>query len=246
MSADERIIVFTDGAAKGNPGPGGWGAIIARADTVVERGGGDAHTTNNRMEMTGPIEALALLGDEPGAVDLHTDSTYVIRGITQWIHGWRKRGWKTADGKEVLNRELWERLARLDRGRAALGGVRWHYVRGHSGIAGNERVDEIASSFASAAPIDLYRGPRAAYWVDIEAVPSDTAVPAQRPRDAAAKAKAHSYLSVIDGRPMRHATWGECEGRVRGVSGARFKKSSSPADEEVILRSWGFSTADLK
>ena len=245
MNAERRIVIFTDGAAKGNPGPGGWGAIVARHDTVVELGGGDAHTTNNRMEMTAPIEALRLLGEQPGAVDLYTDSTYVIRGVTQWIHGWRKRGWKTADGKDVLNRALWEQLAQLDHKRAACGGVRWHYVPGHSGIPGNERVDEIASSFAVFAPVPLYRGPRSAYDVDLTALPADTSAPQQRPRNAPAKAKAHSYLSVVDGRPMRHATWAECERRVRGVSGARFKKSTSGADEARILRSWGYSPADV-
>jgi len=245
MTAGQRILVFTDGAAKGNPGPGGWGAIVARGDTVVELGGGDPHTTNNRMEMTAPIEALRLLGDQPGAVDLYTDSTYVIRGVTQWIHGWRKRGWKTADGKDVLNRALWERLAQLDGGRRAHGGVRWHYVPGHSGIPGNERVDEIASGFATMTPPPLYRGARAAYGVDLDSVPADTAPPAQRPRNATAKAKAHSYLSVVDGRPMRHASWAECERRVRGVSGARFKKTSSRDDEAAVLRGWGFAPGDV-
>lgn len=245
MGESDRIVVFTDGAAKGNPGPGGWGALIAAGDRVVELGGGDAHTTNNRMEITAPIEALTLLGERPGAVDLYTDSTYVIRGITQWIHGWRKRGWKTAEGKDVLNRPLWERLALLDRGRAARGGIRWHYVPGHSGIPGNERVDEIASGFATLTPPPLYRGTRAAYAVDLTILPADTAAPAQRARNSAAKAPAHSYLSVVDGRPMRHASWSDCERRVRGVSGARFKKSTSRDDEARILRSWGFSPSDV-
>ena len=107
------------------------------------------------------------------------------------------------------------------------------------------RVDEIASSFAVFAPVPLYRGPRSAYDVELTALPADTSAPPQRPRNAPAKAKAHSYLSVVDGRPMRHATWAECERRVRGVSGARFKKSTSGADEARILRSWGYSPADV-
>src|SRR5271167_4868463 len=121
------IVVFTDGAAKGNPGLGGWGVVIATpAGWVRELGGGTRHTTNNRMELTGPIEALAYLEDIPGAVAIHTDSTY---GIREWIPNWRKRGWKTIEGKDVLSRELWERLWTLvqDRGH----GVEWHYVRGH-------------------------------------------------------------------------------------------------------------------
>src|SRR6185295_1095683 len=97
------IVVFTDGAAKGNPGPGGWAAVIVTPDgSVRELGGGSPHTTNNRMELTGPIEALAHLKGTPGDVAVYTDSTYVIRGISEWIPGWQRRGWKTTEGKDVL------------------------------------------------------------------------------------------------------------------------------------------------
>ena len=100
------IIVFTDGAAKGNPGPGGWGAIVVTPDQhVTELGGGSPHTTNNRMELSGAIAALQHVANQPGPVAIYTDSTYVIQGITQWVWGWRKRGWKTAQGGDVLNRE---------------------------------------------------------------------------------------------------------------------------------------------
>ena len=130
--------VFTDGAAKGNPGPGGWAAIVVAAGRVRELGGGSRHTTNNRMELTGPIEALSHLKETPGRVTVHTDSTYVIRGIREWIPSWQRRGWRTMEGKDVLNRELWERLWTLTQNHE--GGVEWHYVRGHVGIPGNERV----------------------------------------------------------------------------------------------------------
>ncbi|MES1253980.1 MAG: ribonuclease HI, partial [Acidobacteriota bacterium] len=141
------IIVFTDGAAKGNPGPGGWGVVIVSpAGHVVELGGGAGLTTNNKMELTGAIEALQRLNGTMGAVAIYTDSTYVIQGISKWIWGWRRRGWKTADGGDVQNRELWERLAREVDARGA-NTIAWHYVRGHSGIPGNERVDEIANAF---------------------------------------------------------------------------------------------------
>jgi ribonuclease HI len=233
------ITVFTDGAAKGNPGPGGWGAIVATDAHVREIGGGSPHTTNNQMELSGVIEALRAARGLEGTVEVHTDSTYVIRGITEWIHGWRRRGWTTAEGKPVLNRELWEALSAevMQRGR---GGIKWHYVRGHSAIPGNERCDEIAVAFAAGERPALYDGPRLGYPIAIDERPDDTSVPKRSSGSSKSKsAPAHSYLSLVDGVPMRHATWAECERRVRGVSGARYKKSTSADDEAAILRSWG-------
>lgn len=236
------ITAFTDGAAKGNPGPGGWGAIVAAGGRVRELGGGAPHTTNNQMEMTAVIEALRAARGAGGTVELHTDSTYVIQGITQWIHGWRRRGWRTAEGQPVLNRELWETLAAevAQRGR---GGVRWHYVRGHSAIPGNERCDEIATTFAAGRRADLYDGPLTGYAVDLDERPHDTSLPKRGGSGGRAgkPAAAYSYLSVVDGIAMRHATWPECERRVKGVAGAKFKKAMSAADETAILRAWGVS-----
>jgi len=241
------IVVFTDGAAKGNPGPGGWGVIIVTPDgRVTELGGGAAHTTNNQMELTGPIEALRHLQGEPGALAMYTDSTYVIRGIREWIWAWRRRGWKTAEGKDVLNRELWEQLASVvaARGKDA---IEWHYVRGHTGIPGNERVDEIANAFALKERIDLYHGPLIRYEIAVLDLPDDTSVPKRTPGSGSGKSKAapYSYLSVVDGKPMRHATWAECERRVKGRSGAKFKKATSAADEAAILRGWGCNVEDV-
>ena len=142
------IVVFTDGAAKGNPGPGGWGVVVVTPDgQVTELGGRVDHSTNNRMELTGAINGLAECQAVPGPVAVYTDSTYVIQGIRQWIWGWRSRGWRTATGTEVLNRDLWERLSTLVDARGK-GGIAWHYVRGHIGTPGNERVDEIADGLA--------------------------------------------------------------------------------------------------
>jgi ribonuclease HI len=238
------IVAFADGAAKGNPGPGGWGAIVvAPSGEVTELAGRVAHTTNNRMEMTAVIEALRWVRDVPGPVAMHTDSTYVIRGIREWIHAWRRRGWKTVEGKDVVNRDLWEELATLT-ARGANGKVEWHYVRGHSGIPGNERVDEIAEGNAAGRPPALYRGPLVRYGVAVMDIPEDTRTPARKAGGETSrgkKAPAYSYLSLVDGQLMRHATWVECERRVKGRTGARFKKASSAADETAILRSWGVS-----
>ena len=138
MSAN-KVIVHTDGACSGNPGPGGWGAILEYNGTRKELSGGEANTTNNRMELMGAISALEAL-KRPAAVEMHVDSNYVKDGITKWIHGWKKNGWKTADKKPVKNAELWQRLDK------ALGThqISWHWVKGHAGHDDNERADELA------------------------------------------------------------------------------------------------------
>ncbi|BAU11163.1 ribonuclease H [Leptolyngbya sp. NIES-3755] len=138
--------IYTDGACSGNPGPGGWGTVIYFGDgTVQELGGYDPETTNNRMEMQAAIAALDYYrsSGQSHVVALYTDSEYVKNGITKWLPGWKKKGWKTSTGKPVLNQDLWEQLDELDSPK-----VEWRYVRGHSGDPGNERCDVIARSFS--------------------------------------------------------------------------------------------------
>jgi ribonuclease HI len=139
-----KVSIFTDGACKGNPGPGGWGAIL-RAASGKERelSGGESPSTNNRMELMAAIEGLKALS-RPCSVDLYTDSVYVRDGITKWIHGWRKNGWRTADRKPVKNLELWQALVEA----AAPHHVRWHWVKGHAGHPENERADLLACAEA--------------------------------------------------------------------------------------------------
>lgn len=238
------VLVFTDGAAKGNPGPGGWGVVIATPDgRVRELGGSTPHATNNQMELTAPIAALRALAAAAGPATVYADSTYVVRGITEWIHGWRRRGWKTAEGRPVLNRALWEQLDELARARGR-GGVAWRHIRGHADLPGNERADAIASAFAAGRPLELYDGPRAEYPVDLDRLPDPAAPRPTAPRRSSS-APAYSYVSLVDGRPMRHATWAECERRVKGVSGVRFKKAASPDDEAAILTAWGCEPGQL-
>ena len=133
------VEVFTDGACSGNPGPGGWGAILRWRGQERELHGGEAATTNNRMELMAAIMALETL-KRPMTVDLYTDSQYVRQGITAWMHKWKKNGWKTADKKPVKNAELWVRLDEA----AAQHEVKWHWVKGHAGHPENERADELA------------------------------------------------------------------------------------------------------
>ena len=134
-----KVIVHTDGACSGNPGPGGWGAILDYNGTRKELNGGEGQTTNNRMELMGAISALEAL-KRPCEVEMHVDSQYVKDGITKWIHGWKKNGWKTADKKPVKNAELWQRLDDA----LKLHKVSWHWVKGHAGHDDNERADELA------------------------------------------------------------------------------------------------------
>ena len=137
--ARERVVVFTDGACSGNPGPGGWGAILSFRGQERELWGGEEATTNNRMELIAAIKALETL-TRPMPVAIHTDSQYLRDGITRWMHGWKKNGWMTAAKKPVKNQELWRELDRL----VGLHDVEWHWVKGHAGHPENERADALA------------------------------------------------------------------------------------------------------
>jgi len=142
----DRVLIYTDGACKGNPGPGGWGAWMRHGAHERELFGGERCTTNNRMELTAVIQALSCL-KRHCEVDLYTDSEYVRQGITTWIRGWKARGWKTADRRPVKNMDLWQALDEL----AAAHQVQWHWVKGHSGDVGNERADALANKGAAQA-----------------------------------------------------------------------------------------------
>lgn len=142
----KKVELFTDGACKGNPGPGGWGALLRMGVHEKELSGGEPDTTNNRMEMTAVIRGLGAL-IEPCEVDLYSDSKYVIDGITKWVEGWKKRGWVNASKKPVRNADLWHELIDV----AGRHTVHWHWVKGHDGHAENERVDRLASDAADEA-----------------------------------------------------------------------------------------------
>lgn len=146
MSEMSKVEAFTDGACKGNPGPGGWGVVLRMGAHEKEMSGGEPLTTNNRMELTAAIEALKAF-TRPCHVTLYTDSRYVMDGLTKWIHGWRKNGWKTADKKPVKNAELWQALLEA----SARHRVEWQWVKGHAGHPENERADRLASDAAFAA-----------------------------------------------------------------------------------------------
>jgi ribonuclease HI len=142
------VEIYTDGACRGNPGPGGWGALLSSGDHERELSGAEALTTNNRMELTAVIRALEAL-KQPSEARVFTDSEYVRKGITEWVKNWKARGWKTADRKPVKNQDLWEQLDALAAGHK----IEWRWVKGHSGVPGNERCDQLANE-----AIDAMRG----------------------------------------------------------------------------------------
>ncbi|MEQ5833888.1 ribonuclease HI [Marinobacter sp. NFXS9] len=136
----KRVVLYTDGACKGNPGPGGWGAVLSYGDQERELHGGEKETTNNRMELMAAIQGLKAL-KRHCEVDLYTDSQYVRKGITEWMKNWKKNGWKTAARKPVKNADLWRDLDEL----TGSHDIKWHWVKGHAGIPGNERADQLAN-----------------------------------------------------------------------------------------------------
>lgn len=241
----DTTIIYTDGSSRGNPGPGGWGTIVAWGNNVKELGGGEKHTTNNRMELFAAIEGLSFIharGVE-GAIDVRADSSYVINGITKWVKGWEKNGWINSKKEEVVNRDLWVLLRDVVSDLKTRGcKISWTYTPGHSGIPGNERADIIATEYADYGKSKLFSGARDTYDLDLESleVAANSEKQKKSPEEKARqKTKAYSYLSLVNGKLMKHGTWAECEKRVKGVKGVKFKKSVSADDERKIARAWG-------
>jgi ribonuclease HI len=230
------ITIFTDGSSKGNPGPGGWAAILiknaksqVKSDGIVtEFGGSERNTTNNRMELTAAIRAL-LNTPENTDITLYADSSYLINGVTKWLKEWKRNGWKTKTKEDVLNDDLWRELDALISERT----IDWNYVSGHAGVAGNERCDEIAVAFADGQPIQLFKGPFNKYRVpDILKIKKSKLKARTKSRK---KTAVYSYISSVGGVIEVHHSWTECEKRVKGAKGARFKKALDVEDERKII-----------
>jgi ribonuclease HI len=223
-----NATAYADGSCLGNPGPGGWGVHVQFDDgQILDLGGGEQRTTNNRMELRAAIEAVRATR-ECEAVTIIVDSEYVKRGITGWVAGWKKKGWRTQNGAPVANQELWQELDALADGR-----ISWQWTRAHVGTAGNERVDTIARWFAEGmGRTRLAPAPPA----------SDRM---QNHRSTRSNAPGTRYLSLIDGIAMRHRTWPECQDRVSGVARARFRKATSDDEERKILKEWGVRPDDV-
>ena len=241
---NNKTIIFSDGSSRGNPGPGGWGSIVLSNGKVKELGGREDKTTNNRMELLGAISALSIIDDNAEVV-LNTDSSYVINGITKWVYGWQKNGWKNSMKEDVVNRDLWEKLIEVvginpSQIKTQFDGARnikWNYVGGHVGIPGNERCDEIATMFADNKKVELFSGDYSKYNIDL----LDTEGSEEKKKTKSKKNfPAYSYISLVNGVFKKHKTWAECEKEVKGIKGkVKFKKTENEEDEKRIMREWG-------
>jgi len=233
-----KIVIFSDGSSRGNPGPGGWGVIVVLKDNVTELGGKEIHTTNNRMELLGAIKALSFIKKNKNEIIFYTDSSYVIEGITKWIYGWQKNNWKNSAKEDVANRDLWEKLIKVSKSKK----IKWIHIGGHIGISGNERCDEIATSFADNTKIKLFKGKVLNYGINISNIKGSNVKGGTKTHNTE---KAYSYLSLVHGVLHIDKTWAECEKRVKGVKGdVKFKKATSPDEEKEILKMWGVKKTD--
>ena len=233
LSLQKKIVIFTDGASKGNPGPGGWGCLIVYPNGKVrEFGGGADHVTNNQMELTAVIQGLVHVEHPKSDVVVFTDSSYVINGITKWIFSWKRNHWKTSSGTDVLNRDLWIKLHEL----SANFSLTWRHVKGHAGIPGNERVDTIADGFARQESIELYDGDLKHYTLDPYSLPDVNKVKKIKSGGKAI------YMSYVNGHYFEDADWKSCEARVKGVRGAKFKKAKSFDEILTIKKEWGIDS----
>jgi ribonuclease HI len=257
---DKEIVIFTDGSSRGNPGRGGYGVVAIYPNAhgemqVDELGGREDLTTNNRMELKAVIEGIKNFVGYYSSTEIreytfnfYVDSKYVLQGATAWIYGWKKNNWVTAGKEEVKNRDLWEEFDTLVRTH----GIRskWNLIEGHAGIFGNERCDVIATAYAddknAQKNFKLYTGSLSAYQateegkdiLNLYAVNQDAKDKLKARKKSGSSAPAYSYISMVDGDIRTHATWKECEARVKGKSKARFKKSASKSDEGSIIASF--------
>lgn len=237
---EKSLVIFTDGSSLGNPGPGGYGcvSVFQQLDEVVELGGNKIKTTNNEMELSAVIAGLSHAVFNTAETHIFTDSSYVINGITKWVFGWEKNGWQTLAKQPVANQSLWQNLLSLVRERQHHAPVHWHYIPGHVGVIGNERCDEIATSFAGGKPVSLFRGTLSGYGRDILNFSIDESLQKEKKdKRSQSKKAAHSYVSSVDGVVMTHTTWAACEQRVRGKK-AKFKKTMSAEDESQLIKEW--------
>lgn len=245
--SDKNIIIYGDGACSGNPGPGGYGAIVIFPDhTVHELAKHYAQTTNNRMEILAILDSFRFLMDSlhlqsAATIEIFTDSVYLIRGITQWLFGWKKKGWKTASNEEVANQDLWIQMDKILyqlKSKNPAMKINWNFVKGHSGDPGNERCDELAVAMSKKESIDLYSGLTKSYLFDVTKLPQKKPLPEIKDRSTEAKKPAW-YLSLVNGVFKTHKTWTECEALVKGRPGVKFKKVTSVEEEEQIKKQWG-------
>lgn len=245
-----EIVIFGDGACRGNPGPGGWGFLLITDELFIEKGGRADRTTNNEMEITSLLESLKLvraIAEEGSLLKFYFDSQYVLKGASAWIWSWLKSGWKTKSGEEVKNKELWKQIAEILSSLKKKVKIDWYYIEGHSGNAGNDRVDEIATSFADEMEVYLEDGKRNSehqkFWEAQRAGRDIREISSIGSKSSATVKKNVYYLSFVGGQVYRDESWASCEARVKGVAGAKYKKISSSSEEKEILKKWGYNSS---
>lgn len=247
--AKKICVIYSDGACSGNPGPGGWAFVAALEDvSVYEKSGYDPQTTNNRMELGSALEGLKWLTRTLNSYDeedlqnnydfiFYSDSVYFLRGLTDWVHGWKKRGWKNSKNEEVTNQDLWEALDREYFFLKKKITLNLRFVKGHAGHYGNERCDELAVLASQGRP-SSNQIPAENYNKKIFILPPVVPIPDVK-FTKPTNTESTYYLSMVNGVVVKHKTWSECEKSVKGVSGAKFKKVNSEAEEVEVLKSWG-------
>ena len=249
MKKDE-IIIYTDGSSLGNPGAGGWGAVTLFPDgKVIELGGYEKESTNNRMEMTAALEALKLVEKRKvkGKVILvHTDSSYLLNGITMWVYAWVKNNWKTKTKGAVLNQDIWEELLKVVLNLKNKYEIEWIKVAGHAGIHLNERCDEIATGFSARTHPLLFTGNIAGYeklFGKITTPPSKAPLLKKEGKKTKSSSKtAYSYVSMVGWKVAVDKTWAECEKKVKGKSGAKYQKVFSKEEEQDLIALWSLKS----
>ena len=249
MKKDE-IIIYTDGSSLGNPGPGGWGSVLlfpdglpAQAGKVVELGGREKESTNNRMEMMASIMALKEVEKrkiKASVIKIHTDSAYLLNGITMWIHAWVKNNWKTKADEDVLNKDLWEILYKVESNLKNKYEIEWVKVAGHAGVHLNERCDVIATSFSANNTTMLFTGTLENYEKLFGKIEdgNKSEVIKEKKKKKKNTGVAYSYVSSVGDKVYVDKIWSFCEKRVKGKSGAKFKKVFSKEEEQDLIAEW--------
>ncbi|MEI7809940.1 MAG: RNase H family protein [bacterium] len=244
-----EIIIYTDGSSLGNPGKGGWGSVILFPDgKVVELGGHEKESTNNRMEMTAALEALNVVlkrKQKAKTILIHTDSSYLLNGITMWIYAWVKNNWQTKTKEDVLNKDIWEVLYKVENNLKNKYEIEWIKVKGHNGVFLNERCDEIATGFSAQTHPILFTGNVKDYeklFGKITHAEKKEEESKKTIKKSSSKKDAYSYVSEVAGKIHADKTWVECEKRVKGKSGAKYKKVFSKQEEQELIALWSLKS----
>jgi ribonuclease HI len=237
----KTLTIYTDGASRGNPGPGGWGAVILVDGYAMEIAGGVKHATNNQMELQAVLEVLSDSGAKAhkGPVVVYSDSSYVVKGLTSWVYGWEKKGWVTMAKTPVENKSIWQELLVLLKEYGDRLSV--EKVKGHDGDLYNERCDELAVAAALGKKETHFKGSQKDY--DKFLVEIGTTVKKSAPKKKKKETgPAYSYVSFVNGKVYADKTWKECEARVKGTKGAKYQKVFSKAEETGLVQDYTLKT----